>query len=95
MKNGVSEPGVKVTRRPAKRRSVKKSDAHFIDAGWTVADIVALYPQATEALAEYGLHCFSCSAGAVETLEQGCSGHGFSEDDIRNLVEDINAMISY
>ena len=92
---GAREPGVKVTQRPTKRRAKKGSDAkQFVTADWTVADIVFRYPQATSIMAEYGLHCFGCSANGMETLEEGCSGHGFPKEDIENLVEDINDLIA-
>ena len=101
---GARAPGVKVTKRPKKRTvSSKKEGPHsakaprgqqFVTADWTVADIVARYPQATSVMAEYGLHCFGCSASGMETLEEGCSGHGFTTDDIENLVEDINELIA-
>ncbi len=89
---GVSEPGVQVTKRPDAARARKESPAH-IHKGMTVADILVRYPQATEIMAEYGLHCFGCSANEIETIEDGCLGHGFSEDDIGNLISDINEMI--
>ena len=88
-----------VTKRPTKRRSKGPHSAkasrgqRFITADWTVSDIVARYPQATEVMAEYGLHCFGCAANTLESLEEGCLGHGFSEDDISDLVEDINELI--
>ena len=95
---GAREPGVKVTKRPTKRRvSSKKNKSknakQFVTGDWTVSDIVARYPQATEVMAEYGLHCFGCAANTLESLEEGCLGHGFSEDDISDLVEDINELI--
>ena len=56
MDQGVSEPGVRVSKRPAKR-SPKKNVKEVVNEDWTVADIVAQHPQATEVMAEYGLHC--------------------------------------
>jgi hybrid cluster-associated redox disulfide protein len=97
---GVRIPGVKVTPRlrsgqAAKRRARKGgTPSTFVTADWTVADIVARYPQATAVMAEYGLHCFGCSANAMESLEEGCMGHGFSTEDIQNLVDDINETIA-
>ena len=61
---------------------------------WTVAEIVMQYPQSTEVMVEYGLHCFGCHIGAIESLEEGCIGHGFSEEDITSLVGDINDAIA-
>jgi hybrid cluster-associated redox disulfide protein len=92
---GVKQPRVKVIP-PRKRRarpSPREKPEQFITKDWTVSAIVERYPQATEVMAEYGLHCFGCSANTLESLEEGCLGHGFTEDDVRDLVLDINEMI--
>lgn len=92
---GVREPGVKVTKRPPKRRGKRKATATiFVTKEWTVGDIVAAYPQATEVMAEYGLHCFGCAVNQMESLAEGCLGHGFTDDDVQALVADINEAIA-
>jgi hybrid cluster-associated redox disulfide protein len=92
--DGVSEPHIAVTKRPSDQRDRSASHDEIVTREWTVAEIVNHYPQTTEVMAEYGLHCFGCSVSAIETLEEGCAGHGFSEDDIDNLVYDINDAIA-
>ena len=57
-----------------------------------VSEITALLPECGQLLAEYGLHCFGCEANATETLEEGCLGHGFSDEEIATLVDDLNTM---
>ncbi len=64
-----------------------------IHKGMTVRAIIALVPSAADIMIEYGLHCFSCSVGGVETLEEGAGMHGFDADTIDALVEDINDAI--
>lgn len=59
-----------------------------------VLEILALLPDAEKLLAEYGLHCFHCSQNATETLLDGCKSHGFSDEDIGDLVTDLNEMLS-
>lgn len=59
-----------------------------------VSEIVALLPESESLLAEYGLSCFSCSANAYETLHEGCSSHGFSDEDINDLTADLNILLS-
>jgi len=59
-----------------------------------VSDIVGLLPEGEPLLAEYGLSCFSCSANAYETLEEGCASHGFSDEDINDLTADLNLLLS-
>ena len=91
----ISEPHVQVSKRPAKRRTQSDENVQeVVTEQWTVSEIVTQYPQATEVMAEYGLHCFGCSASSIETLGEGCQGHGFSEEDIENLVDDINHVIA-
>jgi hybrid cluster-associated redox disulfide protein len=59
-----------------------------------VGDILALCPEAREALAEYGLHCAGCAYNAYETLEEGCGSHGFDSDEINALVTDLNELLA-
>lgn len=56
----------------------------------TVGEVVSLFPGAADILMGYGLHCVGCHANAYETVEQGVMGHGYSEEDLENLMEDIN-----
>src|SRR3989338_3557111 len=58
-----------------------------------IAEIITLIPEAKSVLAEYGLHCFSCAGSEFETLVEGCLGHGFSEEEIDELVDDLNQML--
>lgn len=58
-----------------------------------VAEILALLPEAEPLIAQYGLHCFHCSANAYETLDEGCRTHGFTEEDIGDLVADLNELL--
>ena len=55
----------------------------------TVASIAALAPSMSEIMAEYGLHCFSCHMGGRESLAEGVAMHGFTEDMLQTLVEDL------
>lgn len=58
-----------------------------------VSEILALLPEAGPTVARYGLSCFSCEARDHETLEEGCRTHGFSEEDIDDLVSDLNELL--
>ncbi len=59
----------------------------------TIQEIVSLLPQGAEVMAAYGLHCFSCSVGGVEALQEGCRMHGFDDETIDALVEDLNDAV--
>jgi len=93
--HGVTQPGIKVTKRPKRSRSSnQKKSEQIVSRDWTVAEIVGQYPQVTEVLSEYGLHCFGCAASAFESIAEGCLGHGFSEEDINLLITDLNDAIA-
>ena len=64
-----------------------------LQKGMPVSDIVQLLPECEPLLAEYGLHCFHCAANTIETLEEGCRGHGFTDEDIDELITDLNDML--
>lgn len=58
-----------------------------------IMEIVTLLPEAKSVLAEYGLHCFSCAGSEFENLDDGCRSHGFSDEEIDELVDDLNRML--
>jgi len=47
----------------------------------------------TEMLLDFGIHCVGCGASTVETLGQGVLGHGYNEDQLNKLVDDLNKVI--
>ena len=55
-----------------------------------VMEIITLVPGAADIMAEYGLHCFSCSLGGVESLEEGCAMHSMDDETLSALVLDLN-----
>ncbi len=73
--------------------AVRKSPQAGIRRQMPILEIVTLIPEAKSVLAEYGLHCFSCAGSEFETLAEGCAGHGFSEEQIDELVDDLNQML--
>ncbi|MEK7590898.1 MAG: DUF1858 domain-containing protein [Patescibacteria group bacterium] len=81
--------------KPRKKRAEKMPSGEaktLFSKNMPVSAIVALLPESEPVLAEYGLHCFHCPANTVETLEQGCKGHGFTDEDIDELMTDINEL---
>ncbi len=64
-----------------------------IYASMGVAEILGLLPDSAPLLAQYGLSCFNCSANATETLEEGWRTHGYSDEELQDLVTDLNEMI--
>lgn len=58
-----------------------------------IGDIVRKYPFSVEIFMDYGVHCVGCHVSDFETLEQGILGHGFSEGELLELIDEINEMI--
>lgn len=63
----------------------------------TIDEIFANFPQKGQRLAQEmtnaGLHCVGCHAATWESLEMGMLGHGFDEQDIKQLVDKLNSII--
>jgi len=59
-----------------------------------VQELLALFPQAADVMQEYGLHCFACDLGGMETLEEGCQAHHMGGEEIDELIDDINTAIA-
>ena len=56
----------------------------------TVAEVIELYPEAADVLADWGLGCAMCAIGQVETLAEGAFSHGFSAEQVENLLAELN-----
>ena len=64
----------------------------------TIEGIFAAFPQKSQKLAQEmtsrGLHCVGCGAATWETLEAGMLSHGFSAEDVEEMVEKLNAILA-
>ncbi len=59
-----------------------------------IAKVIEDYPEVIEILSiDYGMGCVGCMAAGGETIEQGASVHGLSEDDIDKMVAKMNKKI--
>ena len=87
------ERGLATHKPKAKKVAKEEKSALRISADMLVADIQALCPGSEPILAAWGLHCFGCSGSALETLGEGARGHGFSDSDVAELVDDLNAAL--
>jgi hybrid cluster-associated redox disulfide protein len=50
-----------------------------------------LNPDAAEILMEAGLGCIGCAFAQMESLGQGLMAHGFTEEEVDDVVERLNA----
>jgi len=68
-----------------------KKNVKQITPDMTISQIIIIKPNTAKIFKEYGLHCATCSVSAIETLHEGCSGHGLSEKEIQDLTVLLNA----
>ena len=59
-----------------------------------LSQIIEKYPKIAHVLLEYGLHCVGCELSKYETIEQGARAHGFSDELIKAMMEEINLVVS-
>jgi iron-sulfur cluster assembly accessory protein len=64
----------------------------------TIEEIFSRFPQKSQKLAQEmtssGLHCVGCGAAVWETLEAGMLSHGFSPEDVDDMVDRLNAILA-
>lgn len=56
-----------------------------------VAELVTKHPELVEPLMMMGMHCISCFASQMETLEEAAMVHGLNPDEV---VEDLNQFLA-
>ncbi len=79
-----------VTRNAQATAAKNEKNSLQIHADMPIADVVALFPGAEKILATWGLHCVGCGGMAFETISNGVRSHGYTDDDIAELVDDLN-----
>lgn len=72
--------------------------AKKISKEMTIEEIFACFPHKSQKLAQEmtnrGLHCVGCGAAVWETLEAGMLSHGFSSEDVEEMVVRLNEILS-
>ena len=56
----------------------------------TINELMNKKPEVAQILFEAGMGCIGCAMAQQETIEEGCRGHGFSDEEIDELVEKLN-----
>lgn len=59
----------------------------------TIGELVQRYPSVVEILIEEGVRCVGCGAAHFETIEEGLSSHGKTEEEIDVIIEKMNEAI--
>lgn len=75
-----------------KKPSKKTSEKHVkITKNMTISEILDIQPAAMEILLNTGLHCIGCGASYYESLEDGMKVHGFTDNEIDDIVQQLNS----
>lgn len=64
----------------------------MIDSNISIEKLVEKYSFATAYLSEKGIRCIRCGEPIWGTLEEACLMKNFTQEEIRNVVEDLNKM---
>ena len=76
--------------------SIKPSPSETkITKEMNLGELVTLYPDTAEVLLDYGLHCVGCFASAFDTVEIGAKVHGMGDDEIQEMVDRVNEVVSH
>ena len=57
------------------------------DKDTLIGDLLQKAPEKADILLEAGMHCLSCPASQMETLEEACEVHGI---DVNEILEQLN-----
>lgn len=58
----------------------------------TIEELVDLYPDAVTYLMEKGIRCIRCGEPIWGTLEEAAKEKGFTDEDIKIFVKDLNKI---
>lgn len=53
-----------------------------------IGDLLKSAPDKADILLEAGMHCLSCPASQMESIEEACAVHGI---DVNEILEKLNA----
>jgi hydroxylamine reductase len=72
---------------------MKQVQAKIITKETPISKLIDEHPDVQEILMEYGLHCAGCSFSEFDTLEDGATMHGLSDEDVNLMVKDVNEIV--
>lgn len=59
-----------------------------------LGELARAYPDIAQFLQEeYGLHCVGCAINAFDTLETGLQVHGYTDEDIEQILQEVNSFL--
>jgi hybrid cluster-associated redox disulfide protein len=84
---------VKKDSKPAKEDAKKSNSAALVTKDMLIGEVVEKYPKSIEIMFKHGMHCVGCGMTAYESLAEGCLGHGMTEKQIDDMIDEINKSI--
>jgi len=60
----------------------------------TIGELVQKYPSIVEILTGEGVHCVGCGASVFESIQDGLSGHGKTQEQIDDCVRRMNEALA-
>ena len=64
--------------------------ARKISKEMTFGEVIEKFPQTIPIMLKYNLHCVGCHVAGFETLLQGASSHGMSEEDLEKMLSETS-----
>ncbi len=60
-----------------------------------LAELALNYPLLAQILTqEFDLHCVGCMAAGFESLEEGAKAHGYTDEDVDEIVDYLNKILN-
>ncbi|GBD92658.1 hypothetical protein BMS3Abin05_00230 [bacterium BMS3Abin05] len=66
----------------------------YVDKDVTIEELVAKFPESVKFLMDKGIKCIACGEPVWGTLEENAKEKGMDDQIIRNMVEELNDLIS-
>ena len=86
-----SQPDKKIDNtQPVAQKQVLK-----VEKDTNLAQLIMDHPGTAEILLDYGLHCVGCFANSFDTIEMGAKIHGFSDEEVGEMITRLNEFIEF
>lgn len=76
-------------------QSVAQKQVLKVEKDTNLAQLIMDHPGTAEILLDYGLHCVGCFANSFDTIEMGAKIHGFSDEEVAEMITRLNEFIEF
>jgi hybrid cluster-associated redox disulfide protein len=84
-KNSKAKPKLKIKQKEAKKIAKITKDSNL-------AETIQRNPKSVEVFLKNGLHCIGCAVAHFETINEGATAHGLTDEQIERMVEELNNL---